>query len=82
MASKTLYISGIKQYHTEEDLWKHFEYYGAIVECIIPLNPETKKSQGYAWVEFKRSVDAALALADQHHTINGKSIQVRLIKIK
>ncbi|KHJ42825.1 hypothetical protein D918_07107 [Trichuris suis] len=49
---KKVYISGIKDEHTEEMLRDYFSKYGSVVEVDIKVDQATGKKRGFAFVTF------------------------------
>jgi multiple RNA-binding domain-containing protein 1 len=62
---------------TEDDLYKLFSKYGEISEIHIPINKETKKPRGIAFVLFMMPQDAAKA----YEALDGSIFQGRLLHI-
>ncbi|XP_046899872.1 polyadenylate-binding protein, cytoplasmic and nuclear-like isoform X2 [Hypomesus transpacificus] len=58
----SLYVGNIHQHVTEAMLYNHFSPAGTIHSIRVCRDRVTKRSLGYAYVNFKRSVDAVHAL--------------------
>ncbi|XP_045514619.1 RNA-binding protein 45 [Pieris brassicae] len=61
----------------EEDLRKLFEEYGAIDDLHVPRDRTTGENKGYAYIKYKKTSSAALAIKALHlKSINGKPMKV------
>jgi len=58
----TIFVGRLNYITTEERLKKEFEIYGPVVNVRVVLNKQTKKSRGYAFVEFAKDRDADYAV--------------------
>lgn len=52
MSVKRIYISGIKEEHTDEMLREHFLQYGTITEVHIVVDKTTNLKRGFAFITF------------------------------
>lgn len=68
---KKLYISGIRDCLSEDDLNSYFSRYGNITDSIVMKDKETNKTRGFAFITFDDydPVDKIILL--RHHSING-----------
>lgn len=55
---RCLFLSGLRDYVTEEDLQEEFSHCGTIQKCTILYYPHNKKSTGMATILFERPADA------------------------
>jgi len=72
-----LFIGGLAWAATDEDLRAAFESFGEIVSVFIATYPDTGRSKGFGFVEFK-STEEAQAAKDG---MDGKEIAGRPIKV-
>jgi RNA-binding protein 39 len=72
-----LYVGSLHFNITEEDLRMVFSPFGDIEFINLHMDPETGRSKGYAFVQFKRPDDAKKALQQ----VNGLEIAGRQIKV-
>lgn len=76
-AYKTLFVARLAYDVTEQDLKDEFEYYGPATKVRLVMNKKTKKSRGYAFIEFESSRDLKEAYKDADgRKINGRRILV------
>lgn len=54
---KTLYVSDLDQDVNEADLFKIFSEYGNVLSIHVVKDSATKKSLGYAYVNYKEKED-------------------------
>ena len=61
-----LFVGNLPYEATEEDLRVHFEQVGAVSNVFIPLDRETGKPRGFAFVELADPSHAASAISQLH----------------
>uniref|UniRef100_A0A0N5ARC6 Heterogeneous nuclear ribonucleoprotein A1 n=1 Tax=Syphacia muris TaxID=451379 RepID=A0A0N5ARC6_9BILA len=52
MSSKRLYVSGVREEHTEEMFKEHFSKYGNVLKVEIIADKSTGKPRGFAFISF------------------------------
>ena len=52
MTVKKLFIGGLRENVTEDDLKSYFSQYGSILEVVIMKEKDTSKSRGFGFVTF------------------------------
>jgi RNA recognition motif-containing protein len=52
MTVKKLFIGGLRENVTEDDLKSYFSQYGSILEVVIIKEKDTSKSRGFGFVTF------------------------------
>ncbi|VDM18129.1 unnamed protein product [Hydatigera taeniaeformis] len=77
-----LYVCGLRPNHTESQLRRYFAQYGTVEECCIARNSNTDESRGFGFVTFREEAQAARALIDRHHLIEGGPVQVKPYTLK
>lgn len=72
-----LFVTGIHPKLTEEDITRLFGKYGEVVKCNIMLDPHTKESRGFGFVNFAQS-DQADAAKDalQGEVYEGRTLSI------
>ncbi|KAF6001038.1 hypothetical protein F1559_001738 [Cyanidiococcus yangmingshanensis] len=77
--SRKLFVGGLPQACTEDDILAHFSQFGKIVEARIMVDHQTGQSRGYGFVIFADSSAAqkALAAAPDKHVVKGFLVHVK-----
>jgi len=78
---KKLFVGGIKDL-SEDELREHFSLYGDISNIILPMDRETQKKRGFAFVEFADYDAADKATLEQRVTINDTQVDVKKARDK
>ena len=52
MTVKKLFIGGLRDNLTEDDLKNYFNSYGNVIEAVVMKEKETSKSRGFGFVTF------------------------------
>jgi polyadenylate-binding protein len=60
--SRNLYISDLPEHVSELQLREVFEQYGHVFNCKLVINPETRKSRGFAFVLFSKASESEAAI--------------------
>ena len=71
-----LFVRNLPFTTTEEELQQHFEYYGNVTACHIPIDDQ-KHHKGFAFVSFSNSEDATRARIE----LDGTDFQGRLLHV-
>uniref|UniRef100_A0A5S6QRE6 RRM domain-containing protein n=1 Tax=Trichuris muris TaxID=70415 RepID=A0A5S6QRE6_TRIMR len=74
---KKVYISGIKDEHTEEMLREYFSKYGSVVEVDIKVDQATGKKRGFAFVTFDDYDPVDRVVLERSHMIDNKRCDVK-----
>ena len=73
----TIYVGNLSFDAEVEDLQHLFAEYGAVSKCTIPLDRESGRKRGFAFVDMASAEDEARAIADlQNVEWMGRSIRV------
>lgn len=72
----SVYVSELDQSVTEADLFPIFSSYGDILSIRVVRDPTSRRSLGYAYVNFKSTDDASAALQHDFNYINNKPCRV------
>ena len=72
---KKLFIGGIRDNISEEDLRSYFGSYGNITDCIIMKDKETNKTRGFGFASFDDYDPVDKIILEKHHTVNGIALQ-------
>ncbi|NEP17977.1 MAG: RNA-binding protein [Leptolyngbya sp. SIO4C1] len=60
----TIYIGNLSFQATEDDIRDVFVEYGEVVRITLPLDRETNKPRGFAFIEMKEDAQEDLAIAE------------------
>ncbi|KAF5270004.1 hypothetical protein FQR65_LT05803 [Abscondita terminalis] len=78
---RTIYVGGLAEEVDEKTLNAAFIPFGDVVDIQIPLDYETEKHRGFAFVEFETAEDAAAAIDNMNDSeLFGRTIRVNLAK--
>uniref|UniRef100_A0A1B6CLZ8 Peptidyl-prolyl cis-trans isomerase E n=1 Tax=Clastoptera arizonana TaxID=38151 RepID=A0A1B6CLZ8_9HEMI len=78
---RTVYVGGLAEEVDEKVLHAAFIPFGDVVDVQIPLDYETEKHRGFAFVEFELAEDAAAAIDNMNDCeLFGRTIRVNLAK--
>jgi len=80
-SKRSLYIKNIAPTMSKQDLREKFEEWGKLVRCTLPVDPETGQSKSYAFVEYRKAVDAVRAMKNLHNCdMYGRKIRISFSK--
>ncbi|KAJ8928728.1 hypothetical protein NQ314_018676 [Rhamnusium bicolor] len=78
---RTIYVGGLAEEVDEQVLNAAFIPFGDIVDVQIPLDYESEKHRGFAFIEFESAEDAAAAIDNMNDSeLFGRTIRVNLAK--
>ncbi|XP_072045736.1 peptidyl-prolyl cis-trans isomerase E-like [Amphiura filiformis] len=78
---RTVYVGGLAEEVDEKILHAAFIPFGDLMDIQIPLDYETEKHRGFAFVEFEFAEDAAAAIDNMNDSeLFGRTIRVNLAK--
>ncbi|XP_043915845.1 peptidyl-prolyl cis-trans isomerase E [Protopterus annectens] len=78
---RVVYVGGLAEEVDEKVLHAAFIPFGDIMDIQIPLDYETEKHRGFAFVEFENAEDAAAAIDNMNESeLFGRTIRVNLAK--
>ncbi|CAI0453146.1 unnamed protein product, partial [Linum tenue] len=81
--TKKLFVTGLSFYTSEKTLREAFEVFGELVEVKIIMDKISKRSKGYAFIEYTTEEAASAALKEMNgKIINGWLIVVDVAKTK
>lgn len=80
-SKRTIYVGGLAEEVDEKVLQAAFIPFGDTVDIEIPLDYETEKHRGFAFIEFENAEDAAAAIDNMNDSeLFGRTIRVNLAK--
>lgn len=78
---RTIYVGGLAEEVDEKVLHAAFIPFGEIVDVQIPLDYESEKHRGFAFIEFESAEDAAAAIDNMNDSeLFGRTIRVNIAK--
>lgn len=77
-----LFIGGLPQNSSANELREHFEQFGVVSDAVVMIDPSTGRSRGFGFVCFLPGHEGATAVASaleqyDNHRIRGKWIEVK-----
>ena len=73
----TIYIGNLSFQAEQQDLFDLFSQYGEVKNCSLPLDRETGRKRGFAFVEMTKDEDEQTAIDDlQDVEWMGRAIRV------
>lgn len=78
---RTIYVGGLADEVDEKVLNAAFIPFGDVVDVQIPLDYESEKHRGFAFIEFESAEDAAAAIDNMNDSeLFGRTVRVNLAK--
>ncbi|CAI5447545.1 unnamed protein product [Caenorhabditis angaria] len=77
VSTKRLYVSGVRDDHTEDILKDYFSQYGNVTKSEIILDKNTQKPRGFGFVTFDDHDPVDQCVLQKSHTISGHRCDVR-----
>lgn len=78
-SKRTIYVGGLAEEVDEKVLNAAFIPFGDLVDVQIPLDYETEKHRGFAFIEFENAEDAAAAIDNMNDSeLFGRTIRVNI----
>lgn len=81
-SSVQLYVGGLRQNQTQDQLQKYFAQYGVVTKCCIWRDRETHMSKGSGVVTFLEMESANRALTDCPHFIDGNPVRLEPFRLR
>ncbi|XP_053321370.1 heterogeneous nuclear ribonucleoprotein A0 [Spea bombifrons] len=72
-----LFIGGLNVQTTEDGLREHFETYGQLTDCVVVVNPQTKRSRCFGFVTYSTAEEADAAMAASPHVVDGSNVELK-----
>ncbi|XKL63052.1 hypothetical protein PGB90_005416 [Kerria lacca] len=80
-SKRTIYVGGLADEVNEKILNDVFLPFGDILDVQIPIDYETEKHRGFAFIEYEAAEDAAAAIDNMNESeLFGRTIRANLAK--
>ncbi|XP_048856129.1 heterogeneous nuclear ribonucleoprotein A1-like [Brienomyrus brachyistius] len=72
---RKLFIGGLSFETTDESLRAHFEQWGALTDCVVMRDPNTKRSRGFGFVTYSSVEEVDAAMSARPHKVDGRVVE-------
>uniref|UniRef100_A0A7N5P117 Heterogeneous nuclear ribonucleoprotein A3 n=1 Tax=Ailuropoda melanoleuca TaxID=9646 RepID=A0A7N5P117_AILME len=72
---RKLFIGGLSFETTDDSLRDHFEKWGALTDCVVMRDPQTKRSRGFGFVTYSCVEEVDAAMAARPHKVDGRVVE-------
>ncbi|XP_028912273.1 heterogeneous nuclear ribonucleoprotein A0 [Ornithorhynchus anatinus] len=72
-----LFIGGLNVQTSESSLRCHFEAFGTLTDCVVVVNPQTKRSRCFGFVTYSNVEEADAAMAASPHAVDGNTVELK-----
>ncbi|KAI9584290.1 heterogeneous nuclear ribonucleoprotein A1-like isoform X1 [Glossina fuscipes] len=72
---RKLFIGGLDYRTTDDGLKSHFEKWGKIVDVVVMKDPRTKRSRGFGFITYSKSLMIDDAQNARPHKIDGRVVE-------
>lgn len=79
---RKLFVGGLPQEASQDELKEYFEQFGEIEHVKLKMDPMTGRSRGFAFLLYKDVASISNAADGSEHKIKGKTITVKKADIK
>jgi RNA-binding protein Musashi len=69
-----LFIGGLSWETTQEGLSGYFSKFGEVTDCVVMINPHTRRSRGFGFITFADADIAAQVIASGKHSLDSRDI--------
>lgn len=77
ISTKRLYVSGVREDHTEDDFNEHFSSYGVVLKVEIISDKTTGKPRGFAFISFEDYDSVDQCVLQKSHMVKGYRCDVK-----
>ncbi|XP_017082893.1 ribonucleoprotein RB97D isoform X2 [Drosophila eugracilis] len=74
---RKLFIGGLAPYTTEEGLKVFYGQWGKVVDVVVMRDATTKRSRGFGFITYTKSVMVDRAQENRPHIIDGKTVEAK-----
>ena len=76
-----IFVGGLNLQTTEDSFRKHFSEFGEVVDSVVMVDPHTKKSRGFGFLEFASRAQVDACQAARPHIVDGKKNPMGLFSV-
>ncbi|KAH8295313.1 hypothetical protein KR018_009949 [Drosophila ironensis] len=74
---RKLFIGGLAPYTTEEGLKTFYGQWGKVVDVVVMRDSTTKRSRGFGFITYTKSLMVDKAQENRPHVIDGKTVEAK-----
>ncbi|XP_020811261.1 ribonucleoprotein RB97D [Drosophila serrata] len=74
---RKLFIGGLAPYTTEEGLKVFYGQWGKVVDVVVMRDAATKRSRGFGFITYTKSICVDKAQENRPHVIDGKTVEAK-----
>ncbi|XP_018424393.1 PREDICTED: heterogeneous nuclear ribonucleoprotein A1 isoform X2 [Nanorana parkeri] len=72
---RKLFIGGLSFETTDESLRNHFEQWGALTDCVVMRDPNSKRSRGFGFVTYSTTEEVDASMNARPHRVDGRMVE-------
>ncbi|XP_053311942.1 heterogeneous nuclear ribonucleoprotein A1 [Spea bombifrons] len=72
---RKLFIGGLSFETTDDSLRTHFEQWGALTDCVVMRDPNSKRSRGFGFVTYSSAEEVDAAMEARPHRVDGRVVE-------
>ncbi|XP_017563424.1 heterogeneous nuclear ribonucleoprotein A1b [Pygocentrus nattereri] len=72
---RKLFIGGLSFETTDESLRSYYEQWGALTDCVVMKDPNSKRSRGFGFVTYSSVEEVDAAMSARPHKVDGRLVE-------
>ncbi|XP_053499000.1 heterogeneous nuclear ribonucleoprotein A1 [Ictalurus furcatus] len=72
---RKLFIGGLSFETTDDSLRSYFEQWGALTDCVVMRDPNSKRSRGFGFVTYSNVDEVDAAMKARPHKVDGRLVE-------
>lgn len=72
---RKLFIGGLSFETTDDSLRAYFEQWGALTDCVVMKDPNSKRSRGFGFVTYANVEEVDAAMNARPHKVDGRLVE-------
>ena len=72
-----IFVGGLNLQTTKDSFRKYFSEFGELVDSMVMVDPHTKKSRGFGFLEFASRAQVDACQAARPHIVDGKVVETK-----